>query len=218
MNILIFTAQKELGLHVLQILKSGGYEAQLENIFETALKKFLQNDFELVVSDVPVHDQDLNFCRIAKLHKSTTRVVAISYGSGQNIAAGWADAQIEYPFSGRELLEKIEKFETKYEAKVSESLMLGDLEIHPNSYEAFRKGKKLRLRKKEFQLLEFLLRNKNRVINRHTILEYIWSYSTQAMTNTLDVHISSLRKKIDGDYKFKMLKTIHGAGYKLSDH
>ena len=105
----------------------------------------------------------------------------------------------------------------EYQVVPEAPLTLGDLEVHPDSYEVFRHGQRIPLRKKEYQLLEFLMRNKNRVINRHTILEYIWNYNAQAITNTLDVHMSSLRRKIDSKHSQKLLKTIYGAGYRLSD-
>ena len=97
-------------------------------------------------------------------------------------------------------------------------LTLGDLSIFPDAHEVKRKDRPIRLRKKEYQLLEFLIKNKNRVVNRHTILEYVWNYDTRATTNTLDVHISTLRRKLDGNYASKMLQTVYGAGYKLCDH
>jgi DNA-binding response OmpR family regulator len=80
-----------------------------------------------------------------------------------------------------------------------------------------RDGMFIRLRKKEYQLLEFLARNKNKVLNRHTLLEYVWNYNVMAMTNTLEVHISSLRRKMDLGYPTKILQTVHGLGYKLCD-
>lgn len=94
---------------------------------------------------------------------------------------------------------------------------LGDLTLHPDEYLVERCGKVIRLRKKEYQLLEFLARNKNKIMNRNTLLEYVWNYNVQIMTNTLEVHISNLRRKIDGDYATKMLQTVYGLGYKLCD-
>ncbi len=104
-----------------------------------------------------------------------------------------------------------------YEIKETEPLTLGDLSLYPDTYEAYSHGQKMPLRRKEYQLLEFLLRNKNRVLNRHTILEYIWDYDTRAITNTLDVHIASLRRKIEKYGQKKTIKTVHGSGYKLCD-
>ncbi len=96
-------------------------------------------------------------------------------------------------------------------------LNFSELKIDPGAFEVKRNGKPINLRRKEFQLLEFLARNKNRVVNRHTLLEYIWNYNTSAVTNTLEVHMSNLRRKIDGDYSNKIIQTIYGAGYKFCD-
>jgi DNA-binding response OmpR family regulator len=94
---------------------------------------------------------------------------------------------------------------------------LEGLTFHPEDHQVKRDGRTIQLRKKEYQLLEFLAKNRNKVINRTTLLEYVWNYSVHAMTNTLEVHISNLRRKIDGDYPAKMLQTIYGLGYKLCD-
>ncbi len=72
----------------------------------------------------------------------------------------------------------------------------------------------IKLRKKEYELLQFLITNKNRIVNRNTILENVWGLSSNPFTNTVDVHIASLRKKLNRGDKV-LLKTIHGVGYKL---
>ncbi len=105
----------------------------------------------------------------------------------------------------------------RYSRNQAKPLSFGDISLFPDNREAYCQGQKLPLRRKEYQLLEFLLRNKNRVLNRHTILEYIWNYETKAITNTLDVHISSLRRKIQTFNPKRTIKTIHGSGYKLCD-
>lgn len=97
------------------------------------------------------------------------------------------------------------------------NLTLGGLNINTETQEVCRNDKPVKLRKKEYELLEFLARNKDRVINRLTILEYVWNYDTSANTNTLEVHMVALRRKIDGGSSHKLLQTIHGRGYKLCD-
>lgn len=100
--------------------------------------------------------------------------------------------------------------------KTNNTLTHGDLKIHTDTHEAFRQGKKIKLSKKEYQLLEFLAQNKERVLNRLTILEYVWNYNVHVNSNTLEVHIAALRRKIDRKYTQKLIHTIHGLGYKLS--
>lgn len=96
-------------------------------------------------------------------------------------------------------------------------LTFRDLTIKTDAHEVYRNHQRIQLRKKEYELLEFLARNKGRVVNKLTILEYVWNYSAQAATNTLDVHMAALRRKIDSHSSIKLIRTIHGLGYKLSD-
>lgn len=97
------------------------------------------------------------------------------------------------------------------------TLTFGGLSINTELQEVHRNGKRVQLRKKEYELLEFLARNKDRVINRLTILEYVWNYDVSVDTNTLEVHMVALRRKIDRGQAHKLLQTVHGRGYKLCD-
>jgi DNA-binding response OmpR family regulator len=92
---------------------------------------------------------------------------------------------------------------------------LGVVTLFPQSYEVLREGKKIPLRRKEFELLEFLARNRRRAINRLTILEYVWDCGTTAVTNTLEVHIAALRRKLDGGFSEKFIRTVRGTGYRF---
>lgn len=96
-------------------------------------------------------------------------------------------------------------------------IILHDIAIYPNSLEACRGENKIKLRKKEFELLQFLAKNSNKVINKNALLEYVWNYDLQSNTKTLEVHMSNLRRKIDSQHKKKLIETIHGTGYKFSD-
>ncbi len=101
--------------------------------------------------------------------------------------------------------------------ELAHPLELGAFVLNPQTQEAFYKGSKINLRKKEYQLLEFLALNKNRVVNRLTILEYVWNYEVEIETNTLEVHMAGLRRKIE---KFcapdqARIETIYGMGYRL---
>ena len=90
-----------------------------------------------------------------------------------------------------------------------------DLELDPNTRIVTRNLKSITLRKKEFDLLEFLMCNKGRVVSKAQILEQVWDYHFDAESKTVDVHISSLRSKIDKGFKRKYIKTVYGAGYTL---
>lgn len=100
---------------------------------------------------------------------------------------------------------------------ILQTLTFSGLTINTEVQEVYRSGKRVKLRKKEYELLEFLVRNKDRVVNRLTILEYVWNYDISIDTNTLEVHMVALRRKIDRGYTHKLIQTIHGRGYKLCD-
>jgi DNA-binding response OmpR family regulator len=88
-----------------------------------------------------------------------------------------------------------------------------DLILDETGRAAFRSGEKITLRKKEYDLLSFLVQNPGRVLNRLSILEYVWNWSAQVTTNTLEVHMTKLRRKIDRHQNNKLIHTVHGIGY-----
>jgi len=93
------------------------------------------------------------------------------------------------------------------------SLKVCDLELHPQTREAERFGKKYYLRNKEFQLLEFLMTNTDQILSRQKILETVWDRNANLFTNTIDTHIHCLRKKLDYNEKTQIIETIHCSGY-----
>lgn len=97
------------------------------------------------------------------------------------------------------------------------SLSLGDITIRSDRQTAYFKGRAISLRKKEYELLEFMIRNKERVLNKLTILEYVWHYNADTSSKTLEVHVAALRKKLKKCKKNCFIKTVHGFGYMLSD-
>jgi len=97
------------------------------------------------------------------------------------------------------------------------SIFLNHMVVFPATREIERLGIKIRLRKKEFELLEFLIHNRDRMISRSILLEYVWHYDSNANSKTLEVHMSSLRSKVDKNFDHKLIETIHGYGYRLND-
>ena len=89
------------------------------------------------------------------------------------------------------------------------------LTLLPHEQAVLREGKKISLRKKEFELLQFLARNRQRAINRLTILEYVWDCGATSITNTVEVHMASLRRKIDDGFALKLFMTIPGGHYMM---
>jgi DNA-binding response OmpR family regulator len=96
-------------------------------------------------------------------------------------------------------------------------LLLGDLELDTVSHRARRGGKPIDLTMKEYALLEFLLRNKDRVLSRTIISEHIWEYNFDTGTNLIDVYVNHLRSKIDAGFDRKLIHTVRGVGYVMKE-
>ena len=127
-----------------------------------------------------------------------------------------ADDYMEKPYSFEELYARMMAILRRSEKYFpSEYLIIEDLEIIPEKRIAKRGKKEIDLRGREYDLLKYLMCHPNQVISRSTLMEEVWGYATSVLSNTVDTHISSLRSKIDKDFKKKLIKTIHGVGYML---
>ena len=132
-----------------------------------------------------------------------------------------ADDYMVKPFEFKELLLKIRallKRTMNQSLPVGNVLKASDLEMNLDSKEVRRDGKIINLTTKEFQLLEYLLRNKNKVVSRVDIAISVWDVDFETNTNVIDVYISYLRNKVDKDFKHKLIQTHVGMGYILKEH
>lgn len=140
-------------------------------------------------------------------HELAKKVEALNTG---------ADDYLTKPFNMEELFARIRALLRRpHQTLQSNIIAIADLEIDLNNQTVSRKGKHIALRKKEFHLLEYLARNEGRVITREMILDHVWNTVEEPVTNTIDVHIKYLRDHIDKAFDKKLIKTVHGVGYKL---
>ena len=130
-----------------------------------------------------------------------------------------ADDYLVKPYSYEELLARLEVLGKRRgtPSNVTTRYAVGGLEIDVLTRTARRDGRKIDLQPREFRLLEYLMRHGGQVVTRTMLLENVWEYHFDPQTNVIDVHISRLRAKIDKGFEKKLLKTIRGAGYKITD-
>jgi two-component system response regulator MprA len=128
-----------------------------------------------------------------------------------------ADDYLVKPFEREELLARIRALLRRRPPRGSAFLVVGDLRLNPDSREVYRRERQLELTAREFELLEHLMRNARIVVSRQALLDEVWGYHPFAETNTVDVFISNVRRKLESGGEPRILHTMRGAGYVLRE-
>ncbi len=149
-------------------------------------------------------DGDVSILMLTARSETSDRVVGLDSG---------ADDYIVKPFERQELLARMRALLRRRPPRGSASLTVGNLTLNPDTREVSRADHDLELTNREFELLEYLMRNERLVISRERLLEEVWGYDPMAMTNTIDVFISNLRRKLEEGDQPRILHTKRGAGY-----
>ncbi|MEI6499087.1 MAG: response regulator transcription factor [bacterium] len=128
-----------------------------------------------------------------------------------------ADDYMAKPFAFAELRSRLNAIVRRHQADTSPILEVADLTLDPAKHEVRRNGKLVKLSPKEFGILDFLMRNHDTVVSRTKLIKHVWDYNFDSLSNVVDVFVATVRKKIDKESKKKLIHTIHGVGYKLSE-
>lgn len=180
---------------------------------------YYKNDYGLIVLDIMLPERDgWTICdNLRKARVSTPILMLTARDSVDDRIKGLqggADDYLAKPFDVRELIARIYALTRRDKLNKTGLITIADLEIDTIGHTVRRSGTEIRLTPKEFSLLEALARNEGRTLTREVILERVWD-DDDNLLNSVNFHVSSLRKKIDADYPVKLINTVHGIGYTL---
>ena len=205
-------------------LEENGYIVDVAYDGLIGWKIFESVSFDLVVLDLNLPGMNgFDLCKKIREANAEVPVIMLTALSSLNDKIegydSGADDYVIKPFEFRELEMKIRVLLRRHKLSVNEGNILkaADLELNLDSKQVKRAGKSITLTAKEFQLLEYLLRNKNRVVSRADIAINVWDIDFDTNTNVIDVYINYIRNKVDKQFDSKLIQTQVGMGYMLKD-
>ena len=222
MRILIVEDDTDLGEFIGKGLREERYAVDLAVDGEEGLQLAGENPYQLIILDIMLPKLDgLTVCRRLRANGNTTPILLLTArDSIQDRVSGLdtgADDYLTKPFAFVELLARVRALMRRGGPQHLTRLKAADLELDPASRRSWRAGREITLTNKEYALLEFFLRNKNRVLTRTAIIQHVWDLSYDPMTNIVDAHVRALRAKMDRDFSPPLITTVRGAGYMLEE-
>ncbi len=206
-------------------LEHEGFQTATEENGRRAFERIIQEKYDLVLLDIMLPEMDgLTICRQVRELSEVPIIMLTAKDEVEDKVNGLdigADDYITKPFAIQELFARIRaalrKHKNSGDEPQGEMLTVKDLVLYPSRYEVKVKEERVELTKKEYSLLEYLLRNKRNVLTRDQILQKVWGYDYVGDTNVVDVYIRYLRAKIDDHFGEKYIYTVRGVGYVVKD-
>lgn len=223
MRILVVEDDETIALFVGNGLKQAGYAVDHAFEGEAGLHLALTESYDLVILDLmlPKIDGLTVLTRLRQENRSLPVIILSAKGTVDDRVKGLQSGSDDYlvkPFAFSELLARIQAL-LRRASGVAETTRLtaADLSMDLLSRQVSRAGRRIELQPREFALLEYLMRNKGRVVSKTMIMEHVWDYNFDPQTNVIEARMSRLRDKIDNSFETKLIHTVRGAGYVLRE-
>jgi len=218
-RVLVVEDDGEIAEVLRRSLRLEGYEVRLAGDGSDALDEANLFEPDAVVLDLGLPGLDgLEVCRQLR-DDGDVPILILTARDGvdarvEGLDSG-ADDYLVKPFERQELLARIRALLRRRPPRGSAFVVVGDLKLNPDTREVARGDRYIDLTSREFELLEYLMRNERLVVSRESLLDDVWGYAPFAETNTVDVFVSNLRRKLEAEGEPRMLHTVRGAGYVL---
>ena len=223
MRILLVEDEPKVAAFIKKGLEEQSYDVDQAYDGFYGKKLALENEYDLLILDIILPQKSgLEVCREVRQEKPNLAILMLTaLGNTDDKILGLdsgADDYLVKPFVFQELLARIRALTRRsYEAPANEILRLADLELNLAKKTVTRSNVSISLTAREFALLHYLMRNKERVVSRVDIIEQVWETSFDTGSNVIDVYINFLRKKVDKDFSPKLIHTLVGMGYVLKE-
>ncbi|PIY71865.1 DNA-binding response regulator [Candidatus Roizmanbacteria bacterium CG_4_10_14_0_8_um_filter_33_9] len=222
MRLLLIEDEIRLSHYIKKGLTEQGFAVDTAYDGEEGLYLAKEETYDVIILDVMLPKLNgIEVCKKLHLSKKNTPVLMLTARSETEdkilgLESG-ADDYLTKPFVFAELKARINALLRRSYHQVTINLSIDTLEVDPLKHVVKRNNKMIKLTPKEFAILELLLRRKNEVVTRTQVIEHVWDYNFDSLSNVVDVFMGTLRKKIDRGFKKKLIHTLHGIGYMISD-
>lgn len=224
MRILVVEDEKRIAAALKEGLMQESYAVDVALDGEDGFAAARAEDYDLIILDVMLPGMDgLTICRKLRVEgKSTPVLMLTARGQIRDIVQGLdtgADDYLAKPFSFEVLLARVRALLRRPTESAGEILRSADLALEPAAHKVTRAGQTVTLSSKEYALLEYLLRNKGKVLSKNNIISHVWDFDADILPNTVEVFVTYLRAKIDKPFKPRpaLIQTVRGFGYRLED-
>lgn len=211
---------------IARLLKEGledeSYAVDVANDGSEGYRTAVADDYDVIILDIMLPGMNgYEVCRALRNDGNKTPILMLTArDTERDIVEGLdtgADDYLAKPFSFDVLLARIRALLRRPNEKLEEILQVGDLKLDPSSKKVTRASQEINLTAKEYGVLEYLMRNKGKVLSKEQIISHVWDFDADVLPNNVELFIMFLRRKIDKPFKSKLIHTVSGFGYKLEE-